>query len=202
MHEARVQGILFDFGGVLASEGYRDGLHAIARANGLDPVAFEKTAETQIYVSGYLTGQADEAAYWRILREQTGITGSDSDLRSVILGHFTLRTWMFDLIRDLRGKVKLAILSDQTDWLDELDARWGFFRCFDYVFNSYHTGKSKIDPSIFDDVLEAMHLPAPNALFVDDRLGNIERAASRGMLTLHYRGQEDFLERFSRFVER
>jgi len=201
MHHTRVDGILFDFGGVLASEGYRHGLHAIARANGLDPDAFEKTAETQIFLSGYLTGHADEAAYWKIVRDQTGIKGSDSDLRAVILEHFTLRTWMFDLIRDLRGQVKLAILSDQTDWLDELDARWGVFHYFDYVFNSFHTGKSKLDPSVFDDVLKVMDIPAPKALFVDDRIGNIERAASRGMQTIHYRGKEDFLAHFALFVK-
>jgi len=196
-----VEGILFDFGGVLASEGFRNGLHAIARTNGLDPVVFEKTAETQIFLSGYLTGQADEAAYWRILREQTGMKGSDSDLRTVILDHFSLRTWMFDIIRDLRGQVKLAILSDQTDWLDELDARWDFFKYFDYIFNSFHTGKSKLDPSVFDDVLKGMNISAPKALFVDDRIGNIERAASRGMLTLHYVGKEDFLGRFPLFIK-
>ncbi|MEN6472411.1 MAG: HAD family phosphatase [Syntrophaceae bacterium] len=196
-----MKGILFDFGGVLASEGYRHGLHAIARANALDPEAFEKTAEAQIFLSGYLTGNADEAAYWRILREQTGIKGSDSDLRGVILEHFTLRSWMFDLIRDLRGQAKLAILSDQTDWLDELEARWGFFQYFDYVFNSYHTGKSKLDPSVFDDVLGVMAIPAEKALFVDDRIGNIERAASRGLLTLHYTGKDDFLEHFARFIK-
>jgi len=201
MQKTRVEGILFDFGGVLASEGYRHGLHSIARANALEPDAFEKTAETQIFLSGYLTGRADETAYWRILRELTGIRGSDSELRNVILEHFSLRAWMFDLIRELRGHVKLAILSDQTDWLDELDAKWNFYQYFDYIFNSFHTGKSKLDPSVFDDVLGVMDIPAGRALFVDDRIGNIERAASRGLLTLHYTGKDDFLENFARFVK-
>jgi len=202
MSDLRVDGILFDFGGVLASEGYRHGLYAIARSNGLDPELFEKTAEAQIFLSGYLTGQADEAAYWRILREQTGIAGSDSELRGIILEHFSLRTWMFDLIRDLKGHVKLAILSDQTDWLDELEARWGFFHYFDFVFNSFHTGRSKLDPLTFDAALSAMGIPAGRSLFVDDRIGNIERAASRGLLTLHYRGKEDFLELFAGYIKR
>ncbi len=199
MQMAHVDGILFDFGGVLASEGYRRGLRAIARANALDPDAFEKTAEAQIFLSGYLTGHAHEAEYWRRLREQTGISGGDAELRGMILRHFTLRNWMIDLVRGLRGRVKLAILSDQTDWLDELEARFGFFRYFDHVFNSYHTGKSKLDPSAFDDALRVMGIPAPRALFVDDRIGNIERAASRGLQTLHYRGKKEFMEAFLPF---
>jgi putative hydrolase of the HAD superfamily len=201
MQESRVDGILFDFGGVLASEGYRHGLHAIARANALDPEDFEKTAETEIFLGGYLTGKADEASYWRKLREITGIKGSDSELRGVILEHFHLRTWMFDLIKELRGHVKLAILSDQTDWLDELDARWGLFQSFDYIFNSFHTGKSKLDPTVFDDALGVMNIEAGKALFVDDRIGNIERAASRGLLTIHYTGKDDFLEHYNRFIK-
>ena len=42
-----------------------------------------------------------------------------------------------------RGGFLTAILSDQTDWLDRLEARHHFFGHFDRVFNSYHLGKGK-----------------------------------------------------------
>ena len=35
-----IKTVIFDFGGVLAEEGFREGLLAIARENGLDPDAF------------------------------------------------------------------------------------------------------------------------------------------------------------------
>jgi putative hydrolase of the HAD superfamily len=75
----------------------------------------------------------------------------------------------------------VGILSDQTDWLDELDAKTYLYRHFDRVFNSYRTGKSKHDETVFSDVAGALGLEPREVLFVDDREGNISRAGSAGM---------------------
>ena len=40
MKSQKVEAVLFDFGGVLADEGFRDGLYAIAGANSIDPERF------------------------------------------------------------------------------------------------------------------------------------------------------------------
>lgn len=200
MENSVIDGILFDFGGVLASEGFKNGLFAIASANGQDPTVFQTIAESLVFTTGYLTGHADESTYWQALREHTGIVGSDQELKGMILESYTLRTWMLDLIKNLKGRVKLAILSDQTNWLDELEARYRFFRFFDYVFNSYHLGKSKLDPAVFDDVLARMDIQPSKALFVDDRIDNIERAQSRGLHTLHYTEKEVFQEQLAHIL--
>ena len=53
-----LKGVLFDYGGVLAREGFRGGLYAIARKNGLDPETFFLLASDAIYETGYITGRA------------------------------------------------------------------------------------------------------------------------------------------------
>jgi hypothetical protein len=40
-----IQAVLFDYGGVLAEEGFREGLKNIARWHGLDPEAFHRLEE-------------------------------------------------------------------------------------------------------------------------------------------------------------
>jgi putative hydrolase of the HAD superfamily len=78
---------------------------------------------------------------------------------------------MLDLVRRLRARRYITgILSDQTDWLDQLDARYHFPELFDHVFTSFRLGKGKRDPSLFDSVL-----------FIDDDRGNVARACSRGL---------------------
>jgi putative hydrolase of the HAD superfamily len=189
-----VEAILFDFGGVIAEEGFRNGLVAIAKASGLEVEPFLAVAYELVYDVGYVLGRTDEGAYWGALREQTGIEGTDEELREVILSHFNLRPWMLQLIRSLYEKpVRLAILSDQTDWLDELNARHGFFKWFERVFNSFHVGRSKRDPSLFDTVLSEMGLSPEQAVFVDDNEGNVQRARSRGIGTILYRNREQFM---------
>ena len=144
-----IEAVLFDFGGVLSEEGFRNGLRAIANSNGLDVETFVRTANDVIHACGYVIGKASESAYWEILRRTTGIQGDDQHLRNEILSRFIMRKWMIDTVKRLKDiKLRVGILSDQTNWLDELDAHHDFFRLFDYVFNSYHMGKSKKDPTI------------------------------------------------------
>lgn len=200
MSSHTIQAVLFDFGGVLAEEGFRKGLSYIASLNGLDPEEFFKTAQALIISSGYLTGRSTEADYWDQLRTLTGISGNDCELRQIILDRFILRDWMIDLVKSLKASsVRVAILSDQTNWLDELDSRLGFFCLFGFVFNSFHLGKSKNDPTLFTDVLKVMGLSPHETLFIDDTIAHVLRARSKGLHAIHYTGKEQFLIEMKRF---
>jgi HAD superfamily hydrolase (TIGR01509 family) len=192
--------VLFDFGGVLAEEGYAKGLHAIARRHGMNENDFYELARELIYATGYITGRSGEAVYWQAIRDRTGITGGDADLRNEILSRFVLRPFMFDIVSRLRASgIKAAILSDQTNWLDELDARLDFFRSFDAVYNSYHLGKSKADASHFSDIASRMKDNPGRVLFIDDDEAHCERARSAGLNAVRYTGRDEFLEEFARY---
>ena len=100
---------------------------------------------------------------------------------------------MMDSVRKLRAKGCItAILSDQTDWLDQLNQRDNIFHHFDAVFNSYHIGKTKRDPSLFQDITTRLNVSASESLFVDDNPGNIDRAFSMGLATHLFRTQDHF----------
>jgi putative hydrolase of the HAD superfamily len=61
---------------------------------------------------------------------------------------------------------------------------------FDVVVISCEVGLSKPDPRIYRHCLERLGLPAPEALFVDDRADNIEGAARVGLETMHFDGPD------------
>jgi putative hydrolase of the HAD superfamily len=189
-----IKAVLFDYGGVLAEEGFREGLMAIGRANGLPEESFFQTAAQAVYDSGYVTGHSRESAYWDLLRNRTGISGTDQAFRKEILTRFILRQWMIEVVRQLRRRgLTVAILSDQTDWLDELNDRDDFFKEFDHVYNSFHVGKGKKDPSLFADVAEQLGLPGEEILFIDDNEGHVERARSLGLVGIVFRGKNELL---------
>ncbi|MGO9568305.1 MAG: HAD family hydrolase [Desulfomonilaceae bacterium] len=196
----RIKVILFDYGGVLAEEGFREGLMEIARSNGLSPQVFFETATSAVYESGYIVGTADEHSYWDLLRQRCRIRQLDADMRKEILERFILRTWMLEIVRDLRqGGYFVGILSDQTQWLDELNDRDHFFAEFDVVFNSYHLGRGKKDPHVFDEVAERLGVLPSEILFIDDNDGHIERARSRGLRTILFRDKDSFIREMDRF---
>lgn len=174
--------VLFDFGGVIADEGFHQGLHALADRHGLDPAQVLHACREAIYGSGYITGCGTEADFWRDLRARIAFGDSDAVLRADILARFRLRPRMLQLVRDLRAAgIPCALLSDQTDWLDRLDARDHFYREFDRLYISYRLGKGKQDPTLFDDVVADIDVKPGEALFVDDDAGNIARARGRGL---------------------
>lgn len=196
-----IKAFMFDYGGVLAEEGFRNGLMEIARKNHLDPEPFFRSAEEMIYDTGYLTGSAGEAAYWEALRQKTGISGTDAALREAILGRFLLRPRMIACVDALHARgFSTTLLSDQTNWLDELDRQSALFGHFDGVFNSFRTGRSKREVGTFLFVCNQLNVKPEETVFIDDNTGHIERAARTGMRTIHYTSFEFCCEQIARFT--
>ncbi len=197
-----LRAVIFDFGGVLAEEGFRDGLKAIAKRKGLDPEAFYTTSADLVYQTGYITGECDEHSYWNAVRETTGLKGEDQEFSEEILRRFELRPEMTAVVKKMKSSgFRVAILSDQTNWLDELNQRTPFHSHFDHVFNSFHLRKTKRDPSIFRDVCNRLGFRPEEVLFVDDNLENVKRAASQGLKAIHFEDSTEFQIRIKKFVE-
>jgi HAD superfamily hydrolase (TIGR01509 family) len=193
-----VQAVLFDFGGVLAEEGFHQGLLWVAEQHGLDGTRFFDGVAREIYESGYLEGRISEGEFWNWLNSAMHIPLPGEEIKEIILRRFLLRPWMVDVVRSLNAaKVRTAILSDQTNWLEELDQQYGIYRHFEQVFNSYRMGLSKYRPQTFHHVLGVLGLQPEQALFVDDNQGHIQRAAEVGLRTIHYVNKDDFLRRLA-----
>jgi putative hydrolase of the HAD superfamily len=185
--------VLFDYGGVLAEEGFAEGLRAIALAQGLEPGRFFGQVERIIYDCGYVTGDNSETGFWAQVRQECGISGSDAELTGQIQRRFVLRPGMLALVKGLKGQgVRTAILSDQTDWLAQLDRRDHFLAEFDPVLNSYDLGHSKREVATFRLALQRLGVAAGQVLFVDDNAAHIGRAAALGLQVHHFADQADF----------
>ena len=86
-----VNTVLFDFGGVLADEGFRNGLAAIGRMSGLVEEDVILKGHDLVLRTGYVTGRAGEGHWWDTLRGEAHVRGTDEALRLEILERFTLR---------------------------------------------------------------------------------------------------------------
>ena len=178
------QVVLFDYGGVLAEEGFTAGLKAIAGTHGLEPELFFHRATEIIYACNYVIGQATAADFWHLVRRELAIGGSDDELSNEILSRFILRPGMMAKVRALKRQgFRTAILSDQTNWLDLLDRRDNFLLEFNPVINSYYLGRTKRDPATFSEALQILAVRPEQVLFVDDNQGHIDRAAKLGLQT-------------------
>ena len=192
---SEIQAVLFDYGGVLAEEGFSNTLEALAKEQSLPVENMTAEAMQAVYDSGFVLGRGSESDFWKQLRERTGLNGDDSYLRSRIFDGFVIRPWMLALVAQLKAKGYVTgILSDQTDWLDRLDSRDHFYQYFDRVYNSYYLCKCKRDPSHFRDVASDLDLDPKAVLFIDDSKNNVTTAIAAGMQAIQYIDPESFIK--------
>jgi putative hydrolase of the HAD superfamily len=195
---SEIRWILFDYGGVLAEEGFHDALAELSTRYGESAEILPRLAMDAVYDSGYVTGKADEEAFWGLLRQRFPFTEADAEISGQILRRFTLRRPLLELVDALRRNgYQTGILSDQTDWLAKLDQRDHFFTHFDRIFNSYNLGKGKRDPTLFDEVIATLSIQPSQAIFIDDNPENVRRAASRGLCAVHYEDTGRLIQRLS-----
>jgi len=196
-----IKAALFDFGGVIAEEGFLEGLYAIGTKNGLDPKKFYAVVDALIYETGYLIGKEGEAAFWNTVRSRTGITGDDESLSREILNRFVIRPDVLSCADMLRARgILVAMLSDQTNWLDEINELTSLFGHFDRIFNSYWIHKSKRDASVFVDVCSAIRVVPEKTLFIDDNSNHIERARGQGLQTIQFIDEKDFQKQLQKYL--
>lgn len=185
--------VLLDFGGVIAEEGFKKGITDLAVKFDFDAEKLKKTAFDLVYDCGFTSGKSDSDKFWELFKEKTGISEENENLTEFILERFVVREEMLDFAKWLGQKrIKTAILSDQTNWLDILDVKYDFFKYFDKVFNSYYLGITKKDPVIFDMVLDEMGELPENTLFVDDHMPHVQRALDKKINAVLFRDMDDF----------
>lgn len=97
-----------------------------------------------------------------------------------------------DLVRQARaaGKVVGLATNATSDLRDDL-ARFGIVDEFDHVFSSAEIGWHKPSREFFAAVLQALALPAPECLLVDDTPRNIAGARAAGLLAMRWSGPAD-----------
>ncbi|MEZ0576826.1 HAD family hydrolase [Halodesulfovibrio aestuarii] len=191
-----IEVVFFDFSGVLADEGFIDGVRKIAARNGFDQDEFQSVVTEICYEGGYATGKVSEAEFWEEVRKKTGLVEQSELLHLEVLTGFAVRLWMLEVVDIIRASgVKTAILSDHTNWLEELDFEHSIYSHFDRVFNSYREGISKRSHDYFFHAMRAMDVTPECSLFVDDNPSNLLRADEVGMQTLLYDDHGKVLDR-------
>ena len=178
-HEIRA--VYLDLGGVYYTEGFREGLYSIASNHGLDREDFYDTGREVVFATGYVRGEAPESEFWSELARKSGIEGNLFPDRETILAAFKPVGGMRELAARIREQVPLGLLTDQCNWLYELDERDGLLSAFDTVVNSYEEGYSKQDMEIFRIACQRFGLLPEEIVFFDDSPANIDRANDFGM---------------------
>lgn len=94
---------------------------------------------------------------------------------------------MEELVTQLRGKVKLGLLSD-TDPLhwNHIITTWPWITVFENPTLSYQVGVMKPNPTIYRTAAANVDTPPENCLYIDDLEDNVRGARAVGMTALRF----------------
>ena len=175
-----IKAIIFDFGNVVCEFDNNIFLRKISE---FTDKSISELNEL-IYLSSdlprrYETGLISSDQFFNEISKRCNLSMSESEFIKAYTDIFTPIKTSFELIRKLRPRYKLALLSDTSEWDFEYGIRpVEVFDLFDAVTLSFEVGALKPDKKIFYDALARLSVEPEECIYVDD-IEEYVRAAQR-----------------------
>ena len=186
-----IEAVIFDFGNVLCTFDNRRILAALAPLCGLPPEALARRIEGSDLPRAYESGEIESAAFLAGMSGLCGHALPEAAFVPAFSGIFTPIEATWRLVRALKPRYKLGLLSNTNPWHFEHGIRTtAVFPLFDAVTLSYEVGAMKPDRRIYADALAKLALPPGACVFIDDLPENVEGARAAGLHGIHYTGPE------------
>ena len=188
-----VDALILDFGEVLVHPQSADAIARMAQLVHVSAPEFQTRywAHRVAYDSGL-----PAADYWRRVLE--GLDPAPDDLDPIVADLIAAdydswtvyRPDVWAIARGFKAAGgRTAILSNGVpEIMGRLLRERSLAEFFDAIVVSYEVGCAKPDPAIYRICLDRLKVPAEAALFVDDRIENLEAASRLGIQTLHFTG--------------
>ena len=184
-----IRAVFFDFGGVLIRDEDNSKREVWEKRLGLSPGELAATIFESEAAARAAVGKITTAEMWRQIGERLQLDAEQRwQLRDDFFWGSRLNIELLDFARALQSQYRLAILSNA--WADtrqvfsqiyDLDA------IFETMIISAEVGLAKPDPRIYHLAVERLDVYPEEAVFLDDRLENIEAAQAVGLRAVHFR---------------
>ncbi len=186
-----LEAVIFDFGNVLCTFDNRRILAALAPLCGLTQAELGRRIAGSDLPRAYESGEIDSPAFLTGLSALCGHVFGEAAFLRAFTGIFTPIEPVWHLIRALKPRYRLGLLSNTNPWHFEHSIRpTPVFPLFDAVTLSYEVRAMKPDPRIYADAVAKLALPPAACVFIDDLPENVEGARAAGMWGITYTGPE------------
>lgn len=183
-----IKAVIFDFGNVICTFDNAIFLKKIRKhtkktLNELDRLIYQESGLPKKYE----TGQVSSEEFYKKIVQLCGLTIQKKEFIDAYTQIFTPIPQTYDLIRRLKGKYKLALLSNTSEW----DFNHGIKKIlnthnFDAISLSYKTKTMKPDTKIYEDCLKKLGLKPSECVYIDDIKKYSDQASSIGMIGINY----------------
>ena len=181
-----IRAFLFDIGNVLVRFDFSRALRAVAALSDVTDEA-EALHRIDAVKLGYEDGQIPRAEFLHKAFRILGYRGNEAQFIAAWQGIFTENEPMTSLVRALRGRFPLYLLSNTNDMhVEGLFRDFPVFAEFAGATYSHEAKASKPHPPIYGIACRTHGLDPCATFFIDDLAANIATAREMGFHAHHY----------------
>ena len=181
-----IKTLIFDFAGVITTSAlFPRVADVLSKKFGIDKEEFYKTLKSQ--EKEYLLGNCTTRDFWQNVCQDTQISYDDF-VREI--SWYKINEEVLNLLRNLKGKYELVLLSDNYDALFQAISNDKRLQgIFDYSFYSHQLHMVKVydEEKIFNHVLKSIKIGPDNCVFIDDKEINLASARKLGIHTILFK---------------
>ena len=185
---AEIKAVVFDYGGVI-------GVNVIGDIYGETAKRFGMTKQDVRDVFHEVRGPAQRGEtgvreFWESFAAKFGI--DPKELERVWLDTFAQRTSehkeVIEIIKSLKTNgYNIGLITNLTSVFPSVKRKGTVSDLFDDIIVSHEVGMRKPEARIYNLALDRLAVDAAEAVFVDDKLENVEGAEAVGMRGIHFK---------------
>lgn len=181
-----IRAIFFDIGGIFFNESDRAPVKAWEKRLDLQAGQLVEIVLNNSIAKQATLGNATVEEIWNEVAKQLSL--SKSEIQQLKIDMWSGWIWDTNLLSDIRilkSNYKLGTISDAWPGAREGMIEYINNGIFDVSVFSYEEGLEKPDPQIFHRALSRLEVIPQEAIFLDDKLKNIQGAQAIGMAGVH-----------------
>ena len=198
-----IKAVIFDLGGVIVRTDFPEVRDQLEHKMGLEPGTLERHIwdgpDWELAELGAITYEE----YWRRVGTVLGLSTPEETVafRQEYFSGDHVNQELLDLIRDLKDRYKIGLLSNAPDRLDHwLENHWQIKHFFDAIVYSAQVGIAKPDARVYHLILKQLKVLPSEAVFIDDFARNVEAALGLGMTAIRFTNTENLKEELRQYV--
>lgn len=187
----KLRAVIFDYGLVLSGPAEPSARARLLAITCLPPEIFD--AHYWKYRLDYDRGTLNGRTYWHAIARDTGLTLKPEEIDALIeqdiLLWATVNPVMLNwLVRVQASGLKTAILSNMgEDLLGYMRRHFAWLDSFHHLTWSCELNMIKPEAAIYRHTLERLKVKPEEALFLDDKIENVEAARQAGIHAIQFR---------------
>lgn len=194
-----IKAIIFDFGNVICTVDNNIFLEKISKFTDRTISELKELIYLSDLPQKYETGLISSDEFFNEIVEKCSLSISKHEFIKAYTDIFAPIQTIFDLIRKLKTKYKIALLSNTSEW----DFKYGIkpvevFNLFNAVSLSFKVKAMKPENKIFLDSLNKLHLKPEECVYIDDIEEYVEVANQIGIHGIHYISYEKLINSLKR----